>query len=238
MTRNQIAKKLQEIAQSHRQVRTAKVVRADYFLNNEIKDVSYPAVWFTMNGVEIREKSKIVNVIVTVADIIHHPENQNRVMEVQSDMERVADDMVAQINWGKQEWTLVRSTSYEFFEDSYEDELAGVTFQLQLEFPFVYDACDLPSDYELPNGNFVYINTNRFMTVVDFIVGTGQPMTDGATDYQNNLLTVPPFVFIGGQLLTYQTRTDRRYVSHNANTKTITVHNGGVLDGEHVFIII
>lgn len=236
MTRNQLAVKLQEIAAAHRQVRTARVVNPDYFLHNSLKDVTYPAVWFSLGSVSVIDKKKTVSVLVTVADIIRHPDDLT--LEVQSDCELIADDLLGQLDWGKHEWKMVRQSQYEFFEDSYEDELAGLTVSLDFEFPFTYDNCDLPSDYELPNGNFVYINTNRFMTVVDFIVGVGQPMTDGATTYQNNLLTVPPFVFVGGQLLTYQTRTDRRYVTHNATTKTITINNGGVLDGEHVYIII
>ena len=239
MTRNQIAAQLKLIAANHRQVRTAKVVRPDYFLHNEDKDVNWPAVWVTMGDVSVQQGQKIHSVVLTIADIIHHPDTLNRIdLEVQSDMERIADDLIAQINWGKQTWDLVNQSEYVFFVDSFEDEAAGLTFEIQLQVPFDYDACDLPSDYELPDNDGVYINTNRFMTVYDFIVATGQPLEDGESELTNNQFVVPPFVFVGGQLLTYQIRTDRRYVSHNATTKTITINNGGVLDLEHVFIII
>lgn len=236
MTRNQIANQLKEIGSSHRQVRTCEVVEPDYFLDNETKDVVYPAVWFTLGATSVVEKRKTVSLLITIADIIRHPNKLQ--LEVQSDCESIADDIISQLDWQKHEWKLVRNSAYEYFEDNFGDECAGVTVSVDLDFPFSYDNCDLPSTYELPNGNFVYINTNRFMTVADFIVATGAAMEDGDTSYQNNLLTVPPFVFIGGQLLTYQVRTDRRYVSHNSTTKTITINNGGVLDGEHVFIII
>jgi hypothetical protein len=237
MTRNQIAIKLKEIANAHRQVRTAKVVKADYFLNNEIKDVVYPAVWFTMGNVDISGKEKVVTVLVTVADIIHHPENQTRVLDVHSDTERIADDLLSQIDWDLHEWHLERSTSYEYFEDSYADELAGVTFSIELKFPFTYDSCTLPSTYDLPDGEFIIINRNRMSKIVDFIVGTGQPMVQGATTYQNNLLTVPPLVFIDGLILTYNVRTDRRYIIHNSTTKQITI-TGGVNEEENVQIYI
>lgn len=324
MTRNQIAAKLRTIAAQHRQVRTAKVVKPDYFLDNEDKDVLYPAVWVTMNDVSVVEKQKTVSVILTIADIIHHPDTPHRIdLEVQSDMEQVADDLISQIAWGKHEWIYQRNSSYTYFVDSFGDEVAGLTVNIDLALPFVYDACDLPSNYELPSAAYVYIspdrfrtiadfivsstspivnggttyqsnlftqppfvfingqllnyepnafgrylsfsgttvtienggvitgehvfiitdsisliNTNRFMTVVDFIVGTGEPMEDGDTTYTDNQLVVPPFVFIDGQLLGYTITTDRRYVSHNATTKTITINNGGVLDGESVRVVI
>jgi hypothetical protein len=48
---------------------------------------------------------------------------------------------------------------------------------------------------------------------------------------------VPPLVFIDGLILTYQVRSDRRYISFNLGTKTITIH-GGVNEGENVQIYI
>ena len=236
MTRNQIGKLLTTIASQHRQIRTAKVVKADYFLHNEIKDVTYPACWFTIGETtRIDGKSRIVPVLVTLADIVHHPDQLHE--EVKSDMEQVANDLVGTLDWDKFEWNLERATTYEFFEDQYEDELAGVTFSVDLRFPFNYNACELPSDYELPSGDFVYINTSRFMNVADFIVGPGAAMVQGDTTYQNNLLTVPPFVFIDGLLLTYTVRSDRRYVVHNATTKEIEII-GGVNEGENIRILI
>jgi hypothetical protein len=129
-----------------------------------------------------------------------------------------------------------RSTNFEYFRQGQEDILAGVTFEVSLKLPMLYNNCQVPTDYELPNGNFVYINTNRFMTVADFIVGSGQPMVQGSTQYQNNQMTTAPFVFIDGILQTYVVRSDRRYISHNATTQTITI-NGGVNEGENIRIL-
>jgi hypothetical protein len=75
------------------------------------------------------------------------------------------------------------------------------------------------------------------MTVADFIVGSGQPMEQGDTQYQDNQLTIAPFVFIDGILQTYVVRSDRRYISHNATTKTITI-NGAVNEGENIRILL
>jgi hypothetical protein len=179
-------------------------------------------------------KIKTHTVQVTVADVVLHTTE----MEVQSDMEQVANDLVGQIAWDKQPWRFTRSTTFEFFEDKFEDIVAGVTFSIDLEVPFLYDVCDLPSNYELPDYSQIIINESRMTKVVDFIVGSGQPMEQDDTEYQNNNLTVPPLVFIDGLIITYQVRNDRRYISHNATTKTITINNGGVNNGENVQIYI
>ena len=233
MTRNQIAIKLKNIAAAHRQVRTTKIVNPDYFLHNEVKDVTYPAVFMTMGNSTTEGKIKTHTVQVTVADVVLHTTE----MEVQSDMEQIANDLIGQIGWEKQPWRFTRSTTFEFFEDRFEDIVAGVTFAVDLEVPFLYDVCDLPSNYDLPDHEITIIES-RMSKIVDFIVGAGQPMEQDDTEYQNNNLTVPPLVFIDGLILTYQVRSDRRYISHNTGTKTITINNGGVNEGENVQIYI
>lgn len=233
MTRNQIAIQLKKIATDHRQIRTAKVVNADYFLHNEVKDVVYPAVFMTMGNSATEGKIKTHTVQVTVADIVLHTTE----LEVQSDMEQVANDLVGQIGWDKQPWRFTRSTTFEFFEDKFEDIVAGVTFSIDLEVPFLYDVCDLPSNYELPDNDTIFINPSRMSKIIDFIVGNGEPMEQDDTTFQNNSLVVPPLVFIDGLILTYQVRSDRRYISFNSGTKTITI-NGGVNNGENIQIYI
>ena len=75
---------------------------------------------------------------------------------------------------------------------------------------------------------------------VDFFVGnkySGAPMEDEDTTYQNSGLTTAPSVYIDGILLTYEVRSDRRYISFDENTNTITINNGYVNSGENVQII-
>lgn len=235
LTLNQIIKKLIEIASSHKMVRTAKHVKAEDFIVFDYKDVEYPAVWYTLNTSSITGKEKTYQILITIADI-HHVENMDE-LEMQSDCEQIGHDLLAQIGWDLHDWKMERSANFEYFRQGQEDILAGVTFELSLKLPIIYNACQVPSDYELPNGNFVYINTNRFMTVADFIVGSGQPMEQDDTEYQNNQLTIAPFVFIDGLLQTYVVRNDRRYITHNATTKTITI-NGGVNEGENIRILL
>lgn len=235
MTLTQITNKLVEIAEAHKMVATARHLKAEDFLVYNYKDNQYPAVWFTLNNSRIDGKAKVFRYVVTVADM-HHPENMND-LEVQSDMEQIASDLIAHFSWDKHEWTFTRQTEFEYFREDQEDILAGVTFAVELRLPYTYNNCQVPTDYELPNGNFVYINTNRFMSIADFIVGPGQPMEQGAETYTNAAMSVTPFVFIDGMLQTYNVRSDRRYVSYNSTTKTITIH-GGVNEGENIRIVI
>lgn len=72
--------------------------------------------------------------------------------------------------------------------------------------------------------------------IIDFIVEAGAPMEPGDTTYQNLAFIFAPSVFIDGLLLTYEVRSDRRYISFNSSTQTITVNNGGVNEGENVQI--
>ena len=229
---NQIVSKQKEIMQAHRQVRTVRYDNpADYALN-EIKDVVYPAVWFFHNNTAIDGKQKTYSFIYTIADI-YQPAGITTELEVHSDTERIADDILSQLDWQLQPWQLRRATTYEYFRDDYGDVLAGVTFQVDLIVDYAYDACDLPSTYELPSSSFVYINTARFMTLLDTII----PTTSATYIFSNDNLQFPPFVFVDGLLLTYVPQTDRRYVVHNQANRTVEII-GGVREAENVRIII
>jgi len=157
---------------------------------------------------------------------------------MQSDCEQIGHDLLAQVGWDLHEWKMERTANFEYFRQGQEDILAGVTFELSLKLPILYNNCQVPTDYVLPDSQFIIVEdyfVRRTNKIIDFIVGSGQPMVQGSTQYQNNMLTVPPLVFIDGLILTYQVRSDRRYITHNATTKTITI-NGGVNEGENVQI--
>lgn len=236
MTLNQVYNKVKEVATNHRQVRTVKEGLPDEWLHDDVKDVTYPAVFFTGLNSATQPGARSYTFNVVIVDRTQE-EDQNE-MEQLSDCQSIADDLISQLNFGNQPWELDKNVLTEYIRYALEDICSGVSFSITLLIPFAFDACDLPSDYVLPDGSFVYINTNRFMTVYDFIVGTGQPLEDGGSELTNNLFTVPPFVFIGGSLVGYTVTTDRRYITHNATTKKITINNGGVLNLEHVFIVI
>lgn len=229
---NQIVSKQKEIMQAHRQVRTVRYDNPANYALNEIKDVVYPAVWFFHNNTQIDGKQKVYSFIYTVADI-YQPEGINTELEVHSDTERIADDILSQLDWQLQPWQFRRSATYEYFSEDYGDVLAGVTFQVDLIVDYAYDACDLPSTYELPSSSFVYINTARFMTLLDTII----PSTSATYIFNNANLQFPPFVFVDGLLLTYVPQTDRRYAVHNQANRTIEII-GGVREAENVRIII
>ena len=73
-------------------------------------------------------------------------------------------------------------------------------------------------------------------SAIDFVVSVGEAMEPGDTTYQNDNFVYSPSVYIDGLLITEQVRTDRRYISFDPSTRTITINNGGVNEGENVQI--
>jgi hypothetical protein len=72
--------------------------------------------------------------------------------------------------------------------------------------------------------------------IEDFVVSLTAPIKPGTSTYTNTAFIFAPSVFIDGLLLTYEVRTDRRYVSFDASTQTITINNGALNEGESVQI--
>jgi hypothetical protein len=73
--------------------------------------------------------------------------------------------------------------------------------------------------------------------VVEKITGTS-PIEPGENTLQDDIFENPPTVYIDGILLTYLTLSDRRYISFDGSTKTITINNAPVNDGEVVQIFL
>lgn len=150
LTLNQVIKRLTDIAAAHKMVRTAKHVKAEDFVVFDYKDVEYPAVWYTLNTSSVSGKEKTYRIVVTIADM-HHVENMDE-LEMQSDCEQIGHDLLAQIGWDMQPWKMERSANFEYFRQGQEDILAGVTFEVSLKLPIIYDNCQVPTVYELPGG--------------------------------------------------------------------------------------
>jgi hypothetical protein len=55
---------------------------------------------------------------------------------------------------------------------------------------------------------------------------------------QDDAFSSAPSVYIDGLLLTYLALNSRRYVSYDPSTKTITLNNAGVNEGEVVQIFL
>ena len=74
---------------------------------------------------------------------------------------------------------------------------------------------------------------------IEFVVEKGfSPMEPDDTILQDDAFANPPSVYIDGLLLTYLPLSDRRYVSYDGSTKTITLNNAGVNEGEVVQIFL
>ena len=170
MTLTQITNYLVQIAASHKMVATAREAKAEDFLHYDYKDVQYPAVWLTFDNSTREGKNRIYRYVVTVADM-HHPEQQNDI-EVQSDMERIADDLIAVFSWERNPWSLERRSDFAYFSEKHEDVLAGVTFTVEFRLPYLYDICQVPiEDVNFPGqittttGSFGFFNKTQIFTV-------------------------------------------------------------------------
>jgi hypothetical protein len=74
---------------------------------------------------------------------------------------------------------------------------------------------------------------------IEFEVTKGfPPMEPDDTVLQDDAFSSAPSVYIDGLLLTYLALDNRRYVSYDPSTKTITLNNAGVNEGEVVQIFL
>jgi len=175
MTLTQITNLLVQIAGAHKMVATAREAKAEDFLHYDYKDVQYPAVWFTFDSSTREGKSRFYRYVVTVATM-HHPEQSND-LEVQSDMEQIADDLIALFSWDKNPWAFEKRSQFTYFSERFEDVLAGVTFTVELKLPFLYNICQAPMEDVMypsepvgPNGVPGFFNKTNIFT------GAGEPL--------------------------------------------------------------
>ena len=98
---------------------------------------------------------------------------------------------------------------------------------------------------------FVYINMSTNLQPIPFGLIAIQPYisfvtVDGSFSeteagehaFQNDAFINPPSVFVDGLLLTYQVVNNRRYLTFDAETNTITIKNAKIDNGEIVEIFL
>jgi hypothetical protein len=113
------------------------------------------------------------------------------------------------------------------------DERTNITLSDKEAITLVYTL------WELTQHRFYILARYKTVSpIYDFVVGSGEPMENGDTELTDDRFYLPPTVYIDGLLLTYEIRSDRRYVSFESGLldKTITINNGGVNEGENIQI--
>jgi hypothetical protein len=108
------------------------------------------------------------------------------------------------------------------------DERTNITLSDKEAITLVYTL------WELEHRFYILARYNSVSPIYDFIVEAGAPMENGDTELTDDRFYLRPTVYIDGLLLTYEVRSDRRYVSSEGTL--ITINNGGVNEGENVQI--
>jgi len=147
MTLNQIVKQLTTIGNDHEQINF--VYFGDVWERLSNGEVTYPAMFFTLNGSSIGGKEISYNFSLYFMDRMLSEETNET--EVLSDMTLVGQDIVAQLRYPQDydnvTWTLGNNINVTYYTESDPDLLAGVKLDISLSLPFINDRCQVPSNY-------------------------------------------------------------------------------------------
>lgn len=143
---NQLVKKLESLALSHKQIRTFYLGDPHEFLFNG--DVDYAACFVELLPGSNNDgtKLKTFNVKAYFLDRVGVSEQTERnETEVLSDMSSVADDYLAMLKYYQDDWE-VSSGSFTPHTEFLEDMVAGVSIEIGLGVEFLSDRCQVPAE--------------------------------------------------------------------------------------------
>jgi hypothetical protein len=147
MTLNQIVKELTTIGKAHEQINF--VYFGDVWERLSNGEVTYPAMFFTLNGANVAAKEIGYSFSLYFMDRMLMEETNET--EVLSDMTQVAADIVAQLryptDYANVTWSLNQNLPITFYTESDPDLLAGVKLDVTLTVPFINNRCEVPSNY-------------------------------------------------------------------------------------------
>jgi hypothetical protein len=147
MTLNQIVKELTTIGNAHEQINF--VYFGDVWERLSNGEVTYPAMFFTLNNANVAAKEIGYSFSLYFMDRMLMEETNET--EVLSDMTQVAGDIVAQLrfptDYQNVTWTLNQNLPITFYTESDPDLLAGVKLDINLTVPFINNRCEVPSNY-------------------------------------------------------------------------------------------
>ena len=143
MTLNQTVKSLNDIANNHLQIN-------HFFFGDEWDfatsgTVNCPAM-ITVLEPAIWEGSTITHTLkIYIGDLVQ--KDLSNKVEVLSDCQLIALDVIYQLQNPDYEWVLINKNSITLndFEDSFDCELYGYWFQIKLKLSAPYDRCAIPS---------------------------------------------------------------------------------------------
>jgi hypothetical protein len=145
MTLNQIIKKIQAAAESHKMVGKFGVGQQS---NLTVENVEYyPLVWLYPDGFNLSTTGNLMtyNFALLVMDRVF--ESESNVIEVLSDTAQIIADVFALIDDNTQDdedFELVVTSNASPFYDAKTDILSGYAINFQVNTPYLFNTCVVP----------------------------------------------------------------------------------------------
>jgi len=162
MTLNQVIKRIELLALSHKQINTFFIGEVDEFLQ---EDVKYPALFCEIKPGKISkaEKQTTFNFTFYLLDLLAVSSNaMANEWEIKSDMTSIAEDMLAMMdsNDYSDTWTISTTSSLEFHDFKLHDLCSGVSLPVSVSVRFFSDRCQVPTSIELSDTGLKGVPSN------------------------------------------------------------------------------
>jgi len=146
LTLNQTINLIREIALSHDQINTVYFGDVWEFLAQS--DNVYPAMFYSLTGSSISGKNLSMDFSLFFLD--RQLQDETNETDVLSDQLLIAQDIFAMFNYPKFDWEIDQDVTIDFFTENEKDYLAGVKFDITLNYPMLNDRCQVPSAFSYP----------------------------------------------------------------------------------------
>jgi hypothetical protein len=176
LTLNQVIKRVETLALSHKMINHFFIGGIDEFLDD--KDVQYPAIFCEIKpGNNSRtERVHTYNFTFYFLDLLNiSSEALQNEWEVKSDMDSVAQDFLAMLSYSEYQdtWDITPSRSLEYHSFKLHDLCAGVSCSIGISVRFDSNRCQVPA-------TGVTFEVNQSDMIVQNYIYTGQG-TEGNT---------------------------------------------------------
>jgi hypothetical protein len=142
LTLNQIVKQITTFGNNHEQIKF--VYFGDVWERLSNGEVTYPALFFTLNNAQILAKQIQYNFSMYVMDRMLMEETNET--EVLSDMTLIGQDLVANLRSPEYNWLVGDNMSLTYYTESDPDYLAGIKIDYTLTLSSLNDTCQIPSN--------------------------------------------------------------------------------------------
>jgi len=148
LTLNQIVRRLQTIAESHKQIRGFYFGNVTDFLTD--KTTRYASAFLQDQPGTIDSAGKTITYLFKMffLDLENVSEGaQANTLDVQSDMLQVAADIIAEIDFhGFVDWSVSTQSGFVLVRESFDDMVAGCVVDISIQTPYVKDICAVPNN--------------------------------------------------------------------------------------------